>query len=102
MGYVKHDFSKRMNPAYSFGQKLSDLSKYAYMYNCIYNNSELCTKLLMLIVQPVLEVSRQNCQGVLYRFKIVYVSTYRCLCVGMCMSDDVWTLMSICYSSINK
>lgn len=28
VGYVKHDFSKKMNPAYSFGQKLSDLSKY--------------------------------------------------------------------------
>lgn len=27
VGYVKHDFSKRMNPAYSFGRKLSDLSE---------------------------------------------------------------------------
>lgn len=33
VGYVKHDYSKRMNPAYSFGQKLSDLSKlYWYGY----------------------------------------------------------------------
>ena len=27
VGYVKHDLSKRVYPAYSFGQKLSDLSK---------------------------------------------------------------------------
>ena len=27
VGYVKHDPSKRVYPAYSFGQKLSDVSK---------------------------------------------------------------------------
>lgn len=36
VGYVKHDFSKKMNPAYSFGQKLSDLSKFMSLdKNCI-------------------------------------------------------------------
>ena len=28
VGYVKHDLSKKVYPAYSFGQKLSDLSKW--------------------------------------------------------------------------